>query len=212
MPRLDAFVDASETGCCFGKLCHFNGDAGPSLDRCGSCGRKHHHMCASENKWLKWIDDKSIEGRKCFDCWLLEAQLKQTVHPVQLQIYYKQLTDWSRISLSPFAVGAFLALTALPLQPVVKASHRACLPPAAGKCKMCKQGGELLACSFCTAVYHNSGACLGELKLSDELAASACFPWACPACFKKGVASVQRTVLKPTGQQAAGARKRRRRK
>ena len=60
---------------------------------------------------------------------------------------------------------------------------------------MCKQGGELIACSFCTAVYHNSGARLGELKLSDELAASACFPWACPACFKKGVASVQRTVL-----------------
>jgi hypothetical protein len=69
------------------------------------------------------------------------------------------------------------------------------LPPATGKCKKCKQGGELLACSFCTGVYHNCDACLGEAKLSDELAASACFPWACPACFKKGIASVQRTVL-----------------
>ena len=44
----------------------------------------HHHMCASENKWLKWISDDKIEGRKCFDCWLLEASLKGTVHALQL--------------------------------------------------------------------------------------------------------------------------------
>ena len=113
-------------------------------------------------------------------------------------------------SLSPFSIGAFLSLSALPLQPVVKTSQRAKLPPATGKCKKCKQGGELLACSFCTGVYHNCDACLGEAKLSDELAASACFPWACPACFKKGIASVQRTVLKPTGQQAPGAKRKRR--
>ena len=210
MPRLDAFVDASQSGCCFGKLCQFNTVAGPSLDKCASCGCEHHHLCASENSWLKWIGDKSIEGRKCFDCWLLEAQLKQTVHPLQLQVYYKQLADWSRVLLSPFSVGAFLALTALPLQPVVKTSQRARLPPASGKCKKCKLGGKLLACSFCNAVYHNSDACLGEAKLSDALAASACFPWACPTCFKKGVASVQRTVLKPTGQRAAGVKRKRR--
>ena len=70
----------------------------------------------------------------------------------------------------------------------------------------------MLACSFCTAVYHNSDACVGELKLSDELAASACFPWACPSCFKKGVVSVQRAVLKPAGQQVAGTKKRQRRR
>ena len=138
------------------------------------------------------------------------TELKQTVHPLQLQVYYKQLTDWSRTSLSPFSVGAFLALTALPLQPVVKASQRARLPPPTGKCKKCKQGGELLACSFCTAVFHNSDACLGEDKHSVDLAASSCFPWACPACFKKGIASVQRAVLKPTGQRAAGAKRKRR--
>ena len=132
------------------------------------------------------------------------------MHPLQLQIYYKQLTDWSRTSLSPFSVGAFLALTALSLQPVVKASQRARLAPATGKCKVCKLGGELLACSFCAAVYHNSDACLGESKLSGELAASACFPWVCPACFKKGVALVQRAVLKPAGQRAAGAKRKRR--
>ena len=75
MPRLDAFADASQSGCCFGKLCHFNTAADPSLDKCASCGCEHHHLCAKENRWLKWIGDKSIEGRKCFDCWLLEAQL-----------------------------------------------------------------------------------------------------------------------------------------
>ena len=92
-------------------------------------------MCATDNKWLKWIGSDAIEGRKCFDCWLLEAQLKQNqkVHPLQLEVYYKQLTDWSRSLLSPFSVGAFLALTVLPLQPVVKTSQRARLAPATGK-------------------------------------------------------------------------------
>ena len=161
-------------------------------------------------RWLKWVGGNSIEGRKCFDCWLLEAQLKLVVHPLQVQIYYKQLADWSHPLFSPFSVGAFLALSVLPLQPVVKTSQRARIPPATGKCKVCKQGGELLACSFCTAVYHNSDVCLGESKLSVELATSACFPWACPACFKKGIASVQRIVLKPTGQRAAGAKRKRR--
>jgi hypothetical protein len=56
--------------------------------------------------------------------------------------------------------------------------------------------------------YHNFDACLGEAKLSSELAASPCFPWACPACFKKGITSVQRTVLKPV-QRAAGVKKKR---
>ena len=73
----------------------------------------------------------------------------------------------------------------------------------------CKAGGDgLLVCSFCTAVYHNSEACLGEAQVVNEaLAKSASFPWACPACFKKGVAAVQRAALKPTGQRAAGAKK-----
>ena len=199
----------------------------------------HHHMCASENKWLKWISDDKIEGRKCFDCWLLEASLKGTVHALQLQPYYKQLTDWSRVSISPFSIGvsvaafqllpsfnprprlwpaelrvpiracvqAILSMSALSLQPVCKTTQRARLASASGKCKKCRQGGELLACCFCTALYHNTEACLPHATLSSDLAASACFPWACPTCFKKGMGVVQRTVLKPTGQRAAGAKK-----
>ena len=54
-------------------------------------------------------------------------------------------------------------------------------------------------------MYHNSEACLGEAQVANEaLAKSASFPWACPACYKK---AVQRAVLKPTGQRAAGAKK-----
>ena len=165
--------------------------------------------------WLKWIGTDKIEGRKCFDCWLLEAQLRKTVHPFQVAQYYKQLTDWSRVTpaeKAPFTVGAFLATAAIPLQPIVKTTERARLPPASGKCKVCKQGGELLACSFCTAVYHNSEGCLGEANVVNKaLVKSASFPWACPACFKKGVAAVQRAVLKPTAQRAAGAKKPRKR-
>ena len=85
------------------------------------------------------------------------------------------------------------------------------LPPAAGKCKTCKKGGFLVACSFCTASFHNSEACLVDAKLESlALATSPNFPWACPTCFKKGVTAIQRAVLKPTGQGAAGAKRKRR--
>ena len=113
--------------------------------------------------------------------------------------------------MTPFTIGAILATNALPLQQVCKTSQRARLAPPTGKCKnKCKQGGTLVACSFCTAVYHNSIACLGEANMSLEaLVESPTFPWACPACFKKGVAAIQRAILKPTGQRAAGAKRKR---
>ena len=52
MPKLDSFVAASSSGCCFGKLCELDRLAGPgpSLDKCTSCGSKHHHLCATENR------------------------------------------------------------------------------------------------------------------------------------------------------------------
>ena len=43
----------------------------------------------------------------------------------------------------------------------------------------------------------------------EALVESPTFPWACQACFKKGVAAIQRAVLKPTGQRAAGAKRKR---
>jgi len=122
-----------------------------------------------------------------------------------------QQEDWSRVQPEPFTVGALLATAALSLQAVVKTTQRARLPPASGKCKKCKAGGELLACSFCTAVYHNTDACLGEAKLDESLAKSASFPWACPACWKKAAVSIQNVALKPTAQPAAGKKKRRKR-
>ena len=122
-----------------------------------------------------------------------------------------QQQDWSRAQPKPFTVGALLATTALSLQPVVTTTQRARLPPASGKCKKCKAGGVLLACSFCTAVYHNTDACLGEAKLNESLAMSASFPWACPACWKRAAVSIQKAVLKPTAQPAAGKKKRRKR-
>ena len=213
MPRLDAFTALSSSGCCFGKLCKFPNDKEMAKEPCASCGLEHHHLCASENPFLKWIGPEKIEGRKCFDCWLLEAQLRKTVHPLQVAGYYKQLADWSHADVKvtlPFAIGSFLSTSAIPLQPVVKTTERARLPPVSGKCKKCKKGGELLACSFCAAVFHNSEACLGEDKMEGPLAKSPSFPWACPACFKKGIAGVQRAVLKPTVQRSTRAKRKQR--
>lgn len=213
MPRLDAFDALSPSGCCFGKLCKFGDDHMMSKSTCASCGREHHHLCALEHPWLKWIGPDKIEGRKCFDCWLLEAQLRKVVHRQQVAVYYKQLTDWSRTAPSPFAIGAILAFAALTPQAVVMTTQRTRLPPASSKCKVCKSGGDgLLACNFCPAVYHNSDVCLGDAQITDALAASSSFLWACPACFKKGVTAVQRVVLKPAGQRMAGVRKPRKRR
>ena len=53
-------------------------EGGIVLEGCGSCGAKHHHMCATNNKWLTWIGDKGIDGRRCFDCWLSRCPLKRT--------------------------------------------------------------------------------------------------------------------------------------
>ena len=71
--------------------------------------------------------------------------------------------------------------------------------------------GAVYECSFCTAVYHNTDACLGEAKLDEPLAKSASFPWVCPACWKRAAVSIQKAVLKPTAQPAAGRKKRRKR-
>jgi len=142
----------------------------------------------------------------------MEPKRTGTPAAARLRPYYKQLSDWSRASLSPFSIGAILSMSALTLQPVCKTTQRARFAPVSGKCNVCKKGGELLACCFCTALFHNSEECLPQATLCSTLAASACFPWACPSCFKKGVASVQRTVFKPTGQRAAGAKKPRKRR
>ena len=171
-----------------------------------------HRLCAAEKAWLKWLDPEST-AVACFECRLLEALLDGTALPAQLAVYYRQQVDWNRVgtaNVPPFTIGAILTTNALLLQQVCKTSQRARLAPPTGKCKKCKQVGALVGCSFCTAVYHNSDACLGEAKMALEaLVKSPTFPWAFPACFKKGVAAIQRAVLKPTGQRAAGAKRKR---
>ncbi len=138
----------------------------PSIDVCGSCGAAMHRLCAAENVWLKFCG--AAGALMCFDCSLVGALLQGTVHQGQLEAYYRQVVDWSRIEVSPFALGAALTFNALTLHQVCKSTQRARLAPTAGKCKVCKQGskeGSLLACSFCTAVFHNSSKCLGDAKV-----------------------------------------------
>ena len=45
-------------------------------------------------------------------------------------VYYRQLEDWSHVSLSPFSIGAVLSMEALQLQTVCKTMQRARLAPA----------------------------------------------------------------------------------
>ena len=163
-----------------------------------------HRLCAAEKAWLKWLDPEST-AVACFECRLLEALLDGTALPAQLAVYYRQQVDWSRVgtaNVSPFTIGAILATNALLLQQVCKTSQRARLAPPTGKCKKCKQVGALVGCSFCTAVYHNSDACLGEAKMALEaLVKSPTFPWAFPACFRR--ASQQSNALSSSRRASA---------
>ena len=87
-----------------------------------------------------------------------------------------------------------------------RSTQLARLAPATGKRKKCKQGGALLACSFCAAVFHNCNECIGDGTLvSEPLVKSSTFPWACPVCFKKGIAAVpsaQSSSRRASGQLA----------
>jgi len=53
---------------------------------------------------------------------------------------------------------------------------------------------------------HNASPCIDN-ALASSLGSSSSFLWACAVCFKKGVTAVQKAVLKPMAQRAAGAKK-----
>jgi hypothetical protein len=92
--------------------------------------------------------------------------------------------------------------------------QRSCLTPALGvnsKCKTCKQGGELLPCSCCSSCFDNEEVYLKQAPLAVQLAFAPMFTWACPACFTKGSAAIQKSLLRPV-QSAAGAKRKRQKK
>ena len=78
--------------------------------------------------WLKFCG--AAVALMCFDCSLVGALLQGTVHQGQLEAYYRQVVDWSRIEVSPFALGAALTFNALTLHQVCKSTQRARLAPA----------------------------------------------------------------------------------
>ena len=71
--------------------------------------------------------------------------------------------------------------------------------PAGAKCGKCKSAeGELRTCSFCMfSVFHDTPECLGEQRRPETSLAHPAFPWACPKCFKKGKAALEKTLLGP---------------
>jgi hypothetical protein len=104
-------------------------------------------------------------------------------------------------------------MRSMTLQQVCLMMRRSRLTPTTGvnsKCKTCKQGGELLPCSFCSSCFHNEEACLKQAPLPTQLAYAPMFTWACPACFKQGSAAIQKALLRPV-QRAAGAKTRKKR-
>ena len=65
------------------------------------------------------------------------------------------------------------------------------------RCESCNKGGDLLACSFCNVVYHNTPACLGSNVLCEAAIANEDYEWACPKCFKIAVRELIKPKRKP---------------
>ena len=163
------------------------------LGECKVCGAAHHHLCATENKILSPIIGE-IPGRFCFDCTLLAALVTKKT-PCGLVgakalfgAYYEQVDIASLDEPTPRALGGMLTTGALTLKDAAALVAR--LPPPQAKCAKCKDGaGELRACSFCAAVYHDTAECLGQTRGAAASYMSELYPWCCPKCFEKGKAA-----------------------
>ena len=81
--------------------------------------------------------------------------------PAVYKPYYEQI-DWRNrdVKQSSLTLGALWALELLTLYGDAGANER---------CESCNKGGDLLACSFCNVVYHNTPACLGSNVLKRRL-------------------------------------------
>ena len=47
------------------------------------------------------------------------------------------------------------------------------------------------------SVFHDTPECLGEQRGPETSLAHPAFPWACPKCFKKGKATLEKMLLGP---------------
>ena len=50
-------------------------------------------------------------------------------------------------------------------------------------------------------VFHDTHECLGEQRGPETSLTHQAFPWACPKCFKKGKAALEKTLLGPAQPQ-----------
>ena len=131
--------------------------------------------------WVKHIALSSA----CFDCALYCGVLLDKVPGALSTKYYAQI-DWKcrTLKASSLTFGALHAL-----------GHLGALWEAEtnSRCETCSRGGDVLLCSWCNLVYHNTEACLGGSVLQSPALDSEKFEWACPKCFKAAV----REITKP---------------
>ena len=215
MPSCDAFTTgASASACCFGSICKHTGAPGLVQNPCFVCGKKLHHLCASEHLFLKPFYDKFESDNICFDCALLVAIIEKrtpfgaTGAQLMFDPCYRQLRGTASLAPNPFGLAAMLTTKSLKLVDPTAVMARP-LPANAVKCATCKSAeGELRACSFCkSGIFHDTAACLGEQRCPEASLSHKAFPWCCPKCFKKGKAALDKWLLAP--QQAGGQKRNR---
>ena len=188
IPSLTAWLPNESSGCVYGSQCGYGRFAG-QLDPCGFCGRNVHVACMRRHPLLSGWLDKRDRVAKCFDCALYNGVMFETASPAVYKPYYEQI-DWRNrdVKQSSLTLGALWALELLTPYGDAGANER---------CESCNKGGDLLACSFCNVVYHNTPACLGSNVLCEAAIANEDYEWACPKCFKIAVRELIKPKRKP---------------
>ena len=188
IPSLTAWQPNEASGCVYGSQCGYGRFAG-QLDPCGFCGRNVHVACMRRHPLLSGWLDKRDRVAKCFDCALYNGVMFETASPAVYKPYYEQI-DWRNrdVKQSSLTLGALWALELLTPYGDAGANER---------CESCNKGGDLLACSFCNVVYHNTPACLGSNVLCEAAIANEDYEWACPKCFKIAVRELIKPKRKP---------------
>jgi len=148
-------------------------------------------MCASEHPFLKPFYETLEKDNYCFDCALLVATMEKrtpfgaTGAQLMFEPYYKQLRG---------AAGDQVAQARAAV--LVHGAPR----PDGRQVRQVQVGGGRTARMLLLHVRRlprHTPECLGEQHSPETSLTHQAFPWACPKCFKKGKAALEKTLLGP---------------
>jgi hypothetical protein len=179
--------------CSFGDFCNENGSASQGhLLSCQVCELRLHRSCRDSNRMLPaavlsaWVQKLNV-STTCFRCSTMCGALQRLPEAVNQDSVYRQIRWQEPLRPDPLSIAALLSSRSLQLYS--QGSNELC--------ETCDLDGDLLECSFCNLVFHNTTECLGDLLLPAPLLQSQAYTWCCSPCLKEAVVKHKRTMLVP---------------